>query len=150
MRELYIGADHNGFEIKEQLKKFFNKSGYNVVDMGNHVYDPKDDYPIFAFEVGKGVVKTDSKGILVCGTAQGMCIAANKVKGVRAATAHTVKEAKLIREHNDANVICVSAWYPISDVTRIIDIFLSAKFSTATRHKRRVNKIIEFEGNLWK
>lgn len=150
MRELYIGADHNGFEIKKQLKDFLNRSGYKVVDVGNYVYDSKDDYPIFTFEVGKAVVETNSKGILVCGTSQGMCIAANKVKGVRAATVDTVKEAKLIREHNDANVICLSALYPIPDITRIIDIFISTKFSTATRHRRRVNKIIEFEGNRWK
>lgn len=147
MKRVYIGADHNGFKLKEGIKEFLRKRKFEAVDEGNIVFDQNDDYPLFAIKVGRSVADNKSKGILICGTAQGMCIAANKIKGVRAAIAYSAKEAKLIREHNDANVICLPAWRPIFDICKIIDVFLSTKFSNVVRHKRRVDQIIKFEEN---
>ncbi|MEK6910122.1 MAG: RpiB/LacA/LacB family sugar-phosphate isomerase [Candidatus Aenigmatarchaeota archaeon] len=147
MTRVYIGADHNGFKLKEGIKEFLRKRKFEVIDEGNTVFDQNDDYPLFAIKVGMSVADNKSKGILICGTAQGMCIAANKIKGVRAAIAYNVKEAKIIREHNDANIICLPAWRPISYIYKIIDTFLSTKFSNVVRHKRRVDQIIEFEEN---
>lgn len=147
MKRVYIGADHNGFELKEGIKEFLRKRKFEVIDEGNIVFDQNDDYPLFAIKVGRSVADNKSKGILICGTAQGMCIAANKIKGVRAAIAYNVKEAKIIREHNDANIICLPAWRPISYIYKIIDVFLNTKFSNVVRHKRRVDQIIKFEEN---
>lgn len=147
MKRVYIGADHNGFKLKEGIKEFLRKRKFEVIDEGNIVFDQNDDYPLFAIKVGRSVADNKSKGILICGTAQGMCIAANKIKGARAAIAYNVKEAKIIREHNDANIICLPAWRPISYIYKIIDVFLSTKFSNVVRHKRRVDQIIKFEEN---
>ena len=143
--KVYVGADHNGFEFKEDIKRFLQNKGYEVVDVGNFILDSKDDYPIFAFGLGKGVVKDRARGILICGSAQGMCIAANKVKGVKAATVKDVKEARLVREQNDANVICISGWHQPSDVKNIVMTFLKTEFSHAVRHGRRVKRISDFE-----
>ena len=145
MTRVYIGADHNGFKLKEGIKDFLRKRKFEVIDEGNVMFDKNDDYPLFAIKVGKSVVDNKSKGILICGTAQGMCIAANKVRGVRAAMAYDTKEAKIIREHNDTNIICLPAWRPLFNIYKIIDVFLNTKFSNASRHKRRIKEIISYE-----
>ena len=100
----------------------------------------------YAKKVAKAVVKEKSKGILFCGSGQGMCMAANKVKGIRAGVVINLREARLIREHNDANVVCLSGW-EVKDQSayRIINMFLKTNFSKAARHKRRVNKIKRME-----
>ena len=114
--------------------------------MGNKKYSPRDDYPDFAKEVAHAVVKTKSLGILFCGSAQGMCIAANKIKGIRAAIPSSSKEACLAREHNNANIICLSGWYTrFRKATKMIKIFLETLFSQEPRHIRRLNKIKKLE-----
>ena len=143
--KIYIGSDHAGFRFKQKIKRFLKKKGYNVIDVGNKKLDPKDDYPVFAIKLGKSVVKSKSMGILACGSAQGMCIAANKVKGVRAAIVRNAEEARLSREHNNANVICISGWSKPKNVSNIITTFLKTKFSGVARHRRRVRQIIRFE-----
>ena len=111
---IFIGADHRGFKQKNEIYKLLLKLGYNVIDNGAHNYDEDDDYPIFAFKVAEGVVlKKGSKGILICGSGVGMCIAANKVKGIRAVFANNAKIAKKSRDDNDSNILCLSA----SDLT---------------------------------
>ncbi|MCX6740200.1 MAG: RpiB/LacA/LacB family sugar-phosphate isomerase [Candidatus Parcubacteria bacterium] len=144
---LYLGADHAGFKLKEQLKKYLLTQKIKFADLGNLKLDKNDDYPDFGFKVAKAVSKDDgSKGILICGSSFGVCIVANKVKGIRAVSISNIKDAKLSREHNDANVLCLSGWdlkLPLAQ--KIIKIWLDTKFNGAPRHKRRLNKISRYE-----
>lgn len=144
--KVYVGADHAGFKLKEYLKKFLNSKKYEVKDEGNTRLDPKDDYPDFASKVAKKVANSKDKGIIVCGSAEGICIAANKVKGIRAVPVWTLKNAKLSREHNDANVLCLSGWeLGQKKAEKITLTWLSTPFSGEPRHKRRIKKISEME-----
>jgi ribose 5-phosphate isomerase B len=152
--KIYMGADHAGFKLKEHLKKFLSSKGYQVNDEGNTVLDSKDDYPDFAAKVGRKVNKSkENKGILVCGSAEGICIAANKIKGIRAVAVWTLENAKLSREHNDANVLCLSGGDMLKPGSRLSKkqaekitlTWLSTEFSGEERHKRRIKKISEME-----
>ena len=143
---IYLGADHAGFSLKEKLKKYFDKRNINYEDIGG---DGKsnDDYPDYAFKVAKKVSKEkDSKGILICGTGTGMVIAANKVKGVRAAVAYDNYSAKMAVEHNNSNVLCLRGRnFPDNKNIQLVKIWLNAKFSSKSRHKRRLRKITNYE-----
>ena len=146
VNKIYIAADHAGFKLKEKLKRWFSKKGIQCIDMGNTVLDPTDDYPDYAVPLARKVVATKSLGILVCGSAQGVCITANKIKGARAAIPFSLKEAKLSREHTDANIICLSGWFMSTHkAKKMIKIFMETPFSTEKRHVRRVNKIKNLE-----
>ncbi len=146
MKPIYLGADHAGFKLKEKIKSWLKVKKIAFEDLGNLVYDQNDDYPDFAEKVGKKVVKDKTKGILLCGSAEGICIAANKVRGVRAVAPSTVKLAEFSRAHNDANVLCLSGWYtPLSLSKKIVNKFLSTPFSKEARHVRRLNKIKKME-----
>ena len=144
---IHVGADHAGFELKEFLKKSLIKKGYEVYDEGAHKLDKHDDYPDFAFKVAEEVSDNDkSKGILCCGSAQGMCISANKVPGVRAVAPANVKEAKLTRTHNNANILCIAAWsLKKPQVMKIVTAWLDSEFSNQPRHVRRLKKITDME-----
>ncbi|MBI4016114.1 MAG: RpiB/LacA/LacB family sugar-phosphate isomerase [Candidatus Aenigmarchaeota archaeon] len=145
-KTIYLGADHAGFESKEKIKKYLLKKRYKVIDCGNTVLDTSDDYPDFAYAVAKKVVAHKGSGILFCGSAEGMSIAANKVREIRAVVAHDIVEARLTRKHNNANVLCLSGWHtPIPLAKRIINIWLQTTFSNEQRHKRRLRKIIQIE-----
>ena len=145
---IYIGADHAGFEFKEGVKKVLGELGEDHKDLGNAVLDPGDDYTDFAFAVAEAVVNDPgASGILVCGSAQGVCIAANKVKGIRASYATTPEEAVRTRDHNDANILCLSGWNQTPEGAKeIIAAFLKTPFSNAERHARRIAKISNYEG----
>lgn len=146
IKKIYIGADHAGFELKEKIKEWFRERNIPYIDVGNNILDPNDDYPDYAMRVAKKVAQTNSLGILLCGSAQGMCIAANKIKGVRATVPFSLKEARLCREHNDANILCLSGWYAHPHkAKKMIEIFLTTPFSKEPRHIRRVNKIRKLE-----
>ncbi|MFH1683239.1 MAG: RpiB/LacA/LacB family sugar-phosphate isomerase [Candidatus Woesearchaeota archaeon] len=146
MVSIYLGADHAGFELKEKLKVWLDKHKLDYEDLGNQALDPKDDYPDFAEKVARRVVKEKVLGILVCGSAQGMCIAANKIRGARAVIPFSLKEARLAREHNDANIICLSGWYThFHRATKMLERFLTTPFSKEVRHVRRLNKIKSME-----
>lgn len=140
---VYIGADHAGFEMKEQIKKFLSVSGAPFVDLGALAFDKNDDYPDFAHAVAKAVSKKrNSRGILVCGSGQGVCIAANKIKGARAALAWSVATARASRIDDDANILCLSARYlKLPMIRSIIAAWLETPFSGHLRHKRRLRKI---------
>ncbi len=146
MAKIFIGADHGGFKLKEKLKLWLQKKNLEVEDMGARQLDRVDDYPDFAEKVARKVVSNKSLGILICGSAQGMCIAANKIKGVRAVVPFSVKEAQLAREHTMANVICLSGWYfnPLK-AKKLVWKFLTTAFSKEPRHLRRVEKIKALE-----
>ncbi|MEM4242394.1 MAG: RpiB/LacA/LacB family sugar-phosphate isomerase [Candidatus Woesearchaeota archaeon] len=146
MNTVYIGADHAGFKLKQELKKFLDQQGYKVMDVGAFELDPADDYPVYAYKVAKEVSKGKGLGILVCGSAEGVCIAANKVKGVRAVAVWTLRNARLSREHNDANVLCLSGWeLSLNHAKKIVKLWLSTGFSGEERHKRRLEQIKRIE-----
>ncbi len=137
-----LGADHAGFKLKHELKRFLQQQGYTVIDLGAHELDPQDDYPKYAYAVAKAVSKGKGLGILACGSAEGICIAANKVKGVRAVPVWTLRNARLSREHNDANILCLSGWeLPMAKAKKIVTVWLKTAFSGAERHVRRLKEI---------
>jgi ribose 5-phosphate isomerase B len=144
---IYLGADHAGFKLKEQIKKYLQAQKVMFTDLGNLKLDKNDDYPDFGFKVAKAVAKDkNSKGILICGTSFGVCIVANKVKNIRAVSVSNIKDAKISRSHNDANVLCLSGWDLKPEmVKKIIKVWLATKFSSAPRHKRRLAKIKRME-----
>ena len=151
---IYLGADHAGFELKEKVKEYLKQKGLEVEDLGAHTLDKNDDYPDYAKAVADKVAADPSaKGILLCGSAEGICIAANKIKGIRAVAVWTTMSARLSREHNDANVLCLSGGQTLTpipgtsfeDAKEIIDTWLSTPFSGEERHLRRINKISDLE-----
>ena len=147
-KAVYIGADHAGFKLKKEMKKYLKKEGYAVVDKGNTKLDPKDDYPDYGYKTAKAVSQSKGKamGILFCGSAQGICIVANKVKGIRAVAVVNERDAKATREHNDANVLCLSGWnMPRKKAEKIIKAWLTAEFTGEERHVRRIKKIEKIE-----
>jgi ribose 5-phosphate isomerase B len=140
-----LGADHAGFQTKENVKKYLESAGYAVSDTGTWS-EESVDYPDFAIKVARRLQQGQSDlGILVCGTGIGMAIAANKIGGVRAAVAHDALTAKMSREHNDANVLTLGARV-LSEhqIIEVVASFLSAQF-TGGRHQRRVDKISELD-----
>ena len=140
-----LGSDHRGFDVKRRVASILQQLGYEVVDMGPHSGESVD-YPDFAFQVARAVSEGRvERGILICGTGIGMCIAANKVKGVRAAPCHDSITAEMSRRHNDANVLCLSADLLGEDlIDRMVRIWLTTDFEGG-RHARRVEKIVRFE-----
>jgi len=142
-----IGCDSVAYELKIHLIQILEQHGYTVDDVGCHSTEAAD-YPDFAKLVGEGVAEGRyDRGILICGTGQGMNISANKIKGVRAALCYDVLPAVLSRNHNDANVLCTGAWLIEPDVAaRMVLSFLQVAFSGG-RHEVRVNKIMSFEDN---
>ena len=146
MKAIYIGSDHAGFHLKEKIRKWLEHKHVPYIDVGNKRLDPKDDYPDFAIALARKVVADKSLGILVCGSAQGMCIAANKIKGARAVIPYSLKEARLSKEHNNANIICLSGWFMhMHKAKRMIEVFLTTPFSQEPRHVRRLQKIRRLE-----
>ncbi len=152
--KIYLGADHAGFELKEKIKIWLSTQNLAVDDCGNYILNPNDDYPDFAEKVALRVVKNNGKGILVCGSAEGMCIAANKIKGVRAVNPHGPVQVKQARLHNDANILCLAGGgtlQPIPGMSltkakKIITLFLETPYSAQARHMRRLAKIRKLEG----
>ena len=142
-----IATDHNGVDQKADLIFFLGEQNCEVLDYSKD-NNPTDDYPDFAVRVANGIKTNDiDLGILLCGTGIGMSIAANKVKGIRAAKVSTNDEARLAREHNNANIICLSYKESPQKLKEMIEIFINTPFSNQERHARRVNKISELENN---
>lgn len=141
-----IGSDHAGFEQKERIKEHLAGKGHDLIDVGAANADDSVDYPDFAIQAGRTVARGDADlGVLVCGTGIGMSIAANKVRGVRAANVTIPEFAVLAREHNNANVVTVSARFiPVQVNEEIVDAFLATEFAGG-RHGMRVEKITEVE-----
>jgi ribose 5-phosphate isomerase B len=140
-----IGADHRGFFLKEELKKFLEKNNFEVKDFGTFS-DEAFDYPDVAFPLGEAVKKRKiAKGILICGSGLGMSIAANKIKGIRAALCLNKEMAKMARNHNDANILVLAANFTtLRKAKEIVKTFLKEKFEGG-RHLRRINKIKKYE-----
>lgn len=147
--KIALGADHAGFDTKQKLLKQLAAEGYEVSDYGTDS-DEASDYPDYANKVAEAVAsgKVD-RGVLACGSGLGMCIAANKVKGVRAVTPWNMEVAKLAAQHNWANVICVpSRFVAEAEIKNIVLAWLATPFETGGRHERRVKKIGKIEANL--
>lgn len=147
--KIYLGADHGGFHLKEDIKKFLDKAGYEWEDEGNTVLDPDDDYPQFAAKVATSVLSSedkDSRGIIVCTGAQGVGMAANRFKGIRASVVWDAQEAKMTRNDNDSNVLCLSGRLMEDNPElwqSVLETWLSTPFSSARRHHRRIQELDE-------
>jgi ribose 5-phosphate isomerase B len=141
MPKIAIGADHAGFELKEKLKAWLQQNGFELNDFGTHSADSAD-YPDFAHPVAEAVEKKQyDLGLLVCGSANGVAITANKHQGIRAAICWNEELASLARQHNDANILCLAARYTEPALAqKIVDRFLTASFEGG-RHERRVKKM---------
>ncbi len=148
--KIVIGSDHRGLDLKRRLVLSLRETGHEVVDIGPEGPDSVD-YPDYAFEVAQAVSSGRAdRGVLLCGTGIGMCIAANKVHGVRAAPCHDPITAEMSRRHNDANVLCLSADLLGEElVDRMVRLWLGTPFE-AGRHARRVDKIVQFENEQQK
>jgi ribose 5-phosphate isomerase B len=144
---VYLGSDHAGFELKAFLVQHLTSLGHDVVDVGPAVFDPDDDYPPFCIETARRVVAdAGSLGVVIGGSGNGEQIAANKVRGCRAALAWSTETARLAREHNDAQVVGVGArMHASAEAAKIVETFLTTPFSGGERHIRRIKQISDFE-----
>ncbi len=140
MKKIFIATDHRGTDLKNKILELFP----DLIDLSGK-YDPEDDYPDFAFKLGEEVVKNNSRGILICGSGNGMCIAANKVKGVRATKVSNVFEAGNCVQENGVNVIVLKEDLDINLIKDMINSFIEVKEPYQERHIRRINKIINYE-----
>lgn len=141
-KKIYIASDHAGFQAKEKVKKILTKLNYEYEDLGPNTDERSVDYPLFAAKVAKAVIKNNSKGILICGSGTGMQIAANKIKGIRAAFSYDTYSAKMAREDNDANVLTLRGRkFNSLKYKSIVKAFLETKFSGEERHQRRIEQL---------
>jgi ribose 5-phosphate isomerase B len=136
-----IATDHRGVIQKKKLIKYLEAKGHNIYNYGTDS-EESVDYPDYAFLIGNKINEGEIElGILICGTGVGMCIASNKVRGIRCAKVDNTKEAKLSRLHNNANVISLSSYMGLTKMKDILDVFIKTKFSNEERHLLRVNKV---------
>ncbi len=146
--KIYLGSDHAGFELKSELMTYLTKEGYDVEDIGAKSLDPDDDYPEFAYLAVTKVLGDDGhdpRAILVCGSGQGMAMAANRFSGIRASVVWDEREAKETRADNDSNILCLPARILRADQANdIVASWLKAEFSGAQRHKRRIAELDTF------
>lgn len=145
--KIALGADHGGYELKEIIKEHLQTKGHEIIDCGTDS-SQSVDYPEYGFKVGETVIKQKAElGIVVCGTGIGISIAANKVRGIRAALCTNCFMARMAREHNNANILALGARVIGQGLAlEIVDAFIAATFS-GWRHTRRVDQIAEFEKN---
>ena len=152
MRKLRVavGADHAGFEFKAPLVELLTGLGHEVTDVGAHQLDPLDDYPDFSRAVAERVAGGEvDRGVLVCGSGVGACVAANKVRGIRAAICHDTYSARQGVEHDDLNVLCLGLRIVGDELAKeLVTVFISADFSAEERHQRRLGKVLAMEAEL--
>lgn len=143
---IHIATDHAAFELKTYLVERLEEDGHEVVDHGAHEYDALDDYPPFVLACAEAVVREGTLGIVLGGSGNGEQIAANKVKGVRAALAYNVELATLAREHNNANIVSLGGrMQPLEESYEIVKAFVTTEFPGEERHQRRIDLITEYE-----
>lgn len=152
--KIFIGSDHRGYELKSKVFAYLSKHEFDVEDVGSKTIDPEDDYPQFAQQAALKVLGSDDgdpRAILICGGGQGMAIAANRFKGIRAAVVTNAHDAKMARIDNDSNVLSLSA-DELEDneeaVYGIIETWLTTEFSGLARHVRRLKEIDQFYPNM--
>lgn len=144
---VFLGSDHAGYELKQHLVGWLVAGGHEPVDCGPAEFDATDDYPPFVLRAAeRTAAEPGSFGIVIGGSGNGEAIAANKVKGVRAALVWSVETAKLAREHNDANVISIGArMHDLETATAFVELFLATVFSKEERHSRRIAMLTRYE-----
>lgn len=143
--KIYIATDHTGIKTEDEIINYLRNNNIEV-EQSTIPHTDTDDYVDFAKDISNKVLSDkNSLGILICGTGIGMSMAANKIKGIRAARCTTKEDAYITRTDNDANILCLSYKLPIEELKEIINVFINTKFSDEERHKRRVNKIKELE-----
>jgi len=141
---IYLGADHNGFAYKQKIKEFLQRAGHEVIDEGDTQLQPGDDFPVYAGKTAQALLgdSPEARGILICGSGQGVAMAANRFKGIRAALCWNLAEARCSRNDDDCNVLCLSATNTsLQDAESIITTFLSTPFAGAERFKRRIKEL---------
>ena len=138
-----FGADHGGFELKKYLVEIFRKSGYEVIDVGNLNFDPQDDYPDYAIKVAEIVASGQAEsGVIICGSGVGACVAANKIKGIRACLCHDTYSAHQGVEHDAMNILSLGARIIGQELAKeLVFSFLNAKFINEERFIRRLEKV---------
>jgi ribose 5-phosphate isomerase B len=144
---VHLGSDHAGLELKEHLLNWLADNSYEPVDHGPFIYDALDDYPVFCLRAAQAVVDDEgSLGVVIGGSGNGEQIAANKVRGVRAALAWSEETAVLARQHNDANVLSVGGrMHAVEDMTHFVEVFLETPYSNEERHARRIAMLTSYE-----
>lgn len=145
---IYLAADHRGFQLKEELRKYLKESGYGVEDVGAFIYDKTDDYVDFARIASEKIAANpgEHRGIFICGSGHGMDVVANKHKGLLASKCLDVECALQAREHGNSNVLSLGADYLTFDQTKeIVNTWLKTPFTGEERHVRRLKKIEEIE-----
>ena len=148
-QKIFLGADHAGFKLKEEIKKFLDKERYKYEDLGVLTDKNSADYPETALKVAQKAAQSGGRGILICGTGTGETIVANKVRGIRAANCFNEFTAKMSREHNNSNVLCLGARVIDKNLAKkITKTWLETSFSKEERHIRRINQILEIEKKL--
>lgn len=142
--KIAIGADHGGFPLKQVLAGVIQAAGHELLDLGAHEYDANDDYPDFSLAVARAVAAGEAdRGIIVCGSGVGACVAANKVKGVRAGLCHDTYSAHQGVEHDDMNVLCLGGRIiGVEVAAEVTRAYLGAKFTGEERHRRRLAKVL--------
>ncbi len=145
--QIFVGADHQGFQLKSRLVTLLKRHGYEVADEGGEKLDPADDFPVFAQKVAGAVLGSndnDARGILVCGSGQGMCMAANRFKGIRACLAYDRESARSSRNDDDSNVLCLPASVlKTEEAGDIVQTWLDTPFAAAPRYVRRIKELDE-------
>jgi ribose 5-phosphate isomerase B len=150
---LYIASDHRGYNLKEFLKGYLSQEKIPFKDVGNHKFDPEDDYPDFAFKLAREVAKNHDEniGVMACGSGLGMVVAANKIKGIRAGLVMSEWFAEHGKENDDLNVISFSAdKTDFSSAERIFKKWMSSKFNNSDKYRRRLEKIKKVEEENFK
>ena len=144
---VHIGGDHAAYDLHRALVAHLTEAGHDVTDHGPHVLDPEDDYPVAVLRTAAAVAADpDSLGVVLGGSGNGEQMAANKVKGIRAALAYTTEVAQLARQHNNAQVVSIGGRFTaIEEATAIVDIFLATPFSGVERHARRIEMVTRYE-----
>lgn len=148
-RPLYIASDHGGYQLKKRLVRFIkNELQLKVTDLGPKAYDENDDFPDYIIPAAEKTVKTNGRAILICGSGIGSCIAANKVKGMRAALAYNIESAELSRKHNDANGLCLAGRVLTEEhAMAIVKKWLETEEFLGGKYQRRNEKISSFENS---
>jgi ribose 5-phosphate isomerase B len=143
--KIFLGTDHNGFHIKNSIRDYLKRAGYDVTDDSDARLDPEDDFPVFAARVAKDVLGSEDNeamGILLCGSGQGMCMAANRYRGIRACLGYDITSIRSSRVDDDANVLCIPADTVDKDhLNVLVETFLNTKFAAAPRFSRRIQEM---------
>ena len=142
-----LTADHNGFELKKELIEHIEFLGHEAIDLGPYEYESTDDYPDYAKIISDNVSKQETdRGIMICGSGVGASVAANKIKGTRAAVCHDIYSAHQGVEHDDMNLLCIgSKIIGVEIAKELVKAFIAAKYTGEERHSRRLNKVLNME-----